>query len=227
MAAERGRPGALPLPALLASRLFRTILAAGALLCAAAFPARGQALRERLAPCLACHGETGRSENAEVPSLGGQPSAFLLIQLYVFRERQRIAEPMNELTKDLSDDDLRAFSHELAKLPAPVATAPADPGRMEKGRALSARHRCGFCHNPDFSGHDRFHASLSSGRITSLRHCGSTRARSGAATTHRWWISRASSVKPRSWTSPITWRTGADRERRELNLALAVVARDV
>jgi cytochrome c553 len=155
MAAERGRPGALPLPALLASRLFRTILAAGALLCAAAFPARGQALRERLAPCLACHGETGRSENAEVPSLGGQPSAFLLIQLYVFRERQRIAEPMNQLTKDLTDDDLRAFSEDLAKLPAPVATGPADSARMEKGRTLSARHRCGFCHNPDFSGHDQ------------------------------------------------------------------------
>ena len=23
------------------------------------------------------------------------------------------------------------------------------------GRAVSARHRCGFCHNPDMSGHDQ------------------------------------------------------------------------
>src|SRR5215207_9671847 len=120
MAAERGWLGAFPLPALV-SRWIRTILAAGALLCAAALPARAQALQERLAPCLACHGETGRSENPEVPSLGGQPSAFLVIQLYVFRERQRIAEPMNQLTKGLTDDDLRSFSDELAKLPAPVA----------------------------------------------------------------------------------------------------------
>jgi cytochrome c553 len=155
MAAERGWPGAFPLPAHFVSRWIRTILAAGGLLCAAALPARGQALQERLAPCLACHGETGRSENPEVPSLGGQPSAFLVIQLYVFRERQRIAEPMNQLTKGLTDDDLRSFSDELAKLPAPVAAGPADPARMEKGRALSARHRCGFCHNPDFSGHDQ------------------------------------------------------------------------
>src|SRR5215208_7237497 len=137
MAAESRRPGAFPLSALFASRLIRTIVAAGASLCAAALPARAQALQERLAPC-----ETGRSENPEVPSLGGQPSALLVIQLYVFRERQRTAEPMNELTKDLTDDNLRAFSDELAKLPAPVATGPGDPARMEKGRTLSARHRC-------------------------------------------------------------------------------------
>src|SRR3712207_2397614 len=58
-------------------------------------------LPERVAPCLACHGETGTSQIPEVPSLGGQPADFLLIQLYQFREKQRIAEPMNELTKDL------------------------------------------------------------------------------------------------------------------------------
>ena len=59
---------------------------------------------------------------------------------------------MNQLTKGLTDDDLRSFSDELAKLPAPVAVGPADPARMEEGRALSARHRCGFCHNPDLFG---------------------------------------------------------------------------
>jgi hypothetical protein len=39
-------------------------------------PPRAQALQARLAPCLVCHGDTGRSENPEVPSLGGQPSVF-------------------------------------------------------------------------------------------------------------------------------------------------------
>src|ERR671913_1315688 len=154
MAAERGRPGASPRPACL-SKPFLKIVATGALLCGAALPSHSGSLQERLAPCLACHGETGTSETPEVPSLGGQPPSFLLIQLYVFRERQRIAEPMNQLTKGLTDDDLRSFSEDLAKLPAPVATGPADSARMEKGRTLSARHRCGFCHNPDLSGHDQ------------------------------------------------------------------------
>ena len=132
------------------------MLLALALLLGAPGAARPEPLAERLAPCLACHGETGTSETPEVPSLGGQPASFLLIQLYVFREKQRIAEPMNELTKDLTDDDLRALSDELAKLPPPVPpTVGAEPARIEKGRAVSARHRCGFCHNPDLSGHDQ------------------------------------------------------------------------
>jgi cytochrome c553 len=117
---------------------------------------QAQPLAERIAPCLACHGEKGTSEIPEVPSLGGQPAPFLLIQLYQFRERQRLAEPMNELTKDFTDDDLRTFSDELAKLPPPTPPAEgAEPARLEKGRAAAQRHRCGFCHNPDMSGHDQ------------------------------------------------------------------------
>jgi cytochrome c553 len=119
-------------------------------------PALAEALSERLAPCLACHGEGGRSETPEVPSLGGQPSDFLLIQLYQFREKQRLGEPMNELAEDLSDDDLRAYAESLSRLPPPApAEQVADPSAMARGRALSAKHRCGFCHNPDFSGHDQ------------------------------------------------------------------------
>jgi cytochrome c553 len=117
---------------------------------------QAQPLAERIAPCLACHGEKGTSEIPEVPSLGGQPAPFLLIQLYQFRERQRLGEPMNELTKDFTDDDLRTFSDELAKLPPPTPPAEgAEPARLEKGRAAAQRNRCGFCHNPDMSGHDQ------------------------------------------------------------------------
>src|SRR3954468_3653189 len=150
MAAERRRSGAFPSPACLLSSPFLEISIAGALLCGAAFPALGESLQERLAPCLACHGETGRSETPEVPSLGGQPASFLLIQLYVFREKQRIAEPMNALTKDLTDDDLRAFPDGQANLPPPAPPAAgAEPAGIERGSEVSARYRCGFCHNPD------------------------------------------------------------------------------
>ncbi len=130
-----------------------------ALLCAVLLPpgqAGAEALSERLVPCLACHGETGTSQTPEVPSLGGQPADFLLIQLYQFREKQRIAEPMNELTKDFTDDDLRAFADQIAKLPPPVPPAEGqDSALLERGRVAAQRHRCGSCHNPDMSGHDQ------------------------------------------------------------------------
>jgi cytochrome c553 len=118
--------------------------------------AEAEPLTERLVPCLACHGETGTSQTPEVPSLGGQPADFLLIQLYQFREKQRIAEPMNELTKDFTDDDLRAFAEQMAKLPPPVPPPEGrQPELVEKGRVAAQRHRCGTCHNPDMSGHDQ------------------------------------------------------------------------
>ncbi|HEX8168777.1 MAG TPA: c-type cytochrome [Beijerinckiaceae bacterium] len=127
-----------------------------ALLCGAPGPALPETLAERLQPCLACHGEKGTSQTPEVPSLGGQPASFVLIQLYVFREKQRIAEPMNTLTEGMTDDDLRDFSEEIAKLPPPAPPPEgAEPARLESGRAAAARHRCGFCHNPDLSGHDQ------------------------------------------------------------------------
>lgn len=112
-------------------------------------------LSERLAPCFACHGENGQSTTPETPSLGAQTAPYLLIQLYLFRERQRAVEIMNEAAKGLTDDDLRTFSDSISQLPAPKpATGTADGARMERGAALVQKYRCNFCHNADLSGRD-------------------------------------------------------------------------
>lgn len=109
----------------------------------------------RVAPCFACHGANGQSENPEVPSLGGQPAPYLLIQLYLFREQQRTVEIMNDVARDFTDDDLRAFSDYLARLPPPPAPLDgADPARIKLGRALITQNRCNACHNLDLSGRD-------------------------------------------------------------------------
>ncbi len=113
-------------------------------------------VEERWPACLACHGENGRSEQPEVPSLGGQPALFVTIELMMFREKQRRVEIMNDVTNGLSDSDLQALAERVAKLPPPSPPiSPGDPARIERGRALARQHRCGFCHNPDFSGRDQ------------------------------------------------------------------------
>ena len=122
----------------------------------AGLPAAAQSLQERLPACLACHGENGQSETPEVPSLGGQPAMFVTIELFMFREKQRKVEIMNDVAKGLTDDDLRQVSDVISKLPPPKPPAEAgDPGRMERGRALAQQHRCASCHNPDYSGRDQ------------------------------------------------------------------------
>jgi cytochrome c553 len=120
-----------------------------------ALPASAAQLAERMQPCLACHGEKGQSENPDVPSLGAQPAPYTLIQLYLFREQRRKAEPMAEPSKDLSDDDLRQFSDFIAKLPAPQpAKNGVDTGRMQRAYTLIEQHRCSFCHTLNLSGRD-------------------------------------------------------------------------
>jgi len=120
-----------------------------------AFPACAQSLQERVSTCFDCHGEKGQSQRPEVPSLGAQPASYTLIELVMFRDRLRVTEPMNEMTKELSDDDLRAFSDMISKLPAPnpISDTP-DPARMERARALAQQNRCNFCHQSSFQGVD-------------------------------------------------------------------------
>ncbi len=133
----------------------RRVAAVAALMCVASQPLFAETFSERMAPCLACHGENGQSENPEIPSLGGQTAPYALIQLFLFREKQRVVEIMNEMTKSFTDDDLRAFSDFLAKLPPPKPPADApDAARLASGRALITQHRCNSCHNLDLSGRE-------------------------------------------------------------------------
>lgn len=142
----------------------RRVAVAALLVGVGGMPLRGETIAERAAPCLACHGETGQSETPQIPSLGGQPAPYLLIQLYLFRENQRASplkkddqmiQVMSEMTKGFTDDDLRNFSDFVAKLPAPKPPADAgDPARIERAKALITQNRCNSCHNLDLAGRE-------------------------------------------------------------------------
>ena len=118
-------------------------------------PLNAETFEERTAPCLACHGEHGQSQTENIPSLGAQQPPYGLIQLFMFREKLRTFEVMNEMTKGFTDDDLRLFSDFIAKLPKPAPPSDAgDPARLQRAEALVHQHRCNSCHNTDFSGKD-------------------------------------------------------------------------
>ena len=134
----------------------RRAIAALALTCALVSPALAQPFEERLAACLACHGEKGVSETSEVPSLAGMPEKFTLIQLYLFRERMRKIEIMNDVAKGMTNDDLQRFSDYFAKLRPPMASGdPPDPAIAARAQAVIAKNHCASCHNPDFSGREQ------------------------------------------------------------------------
>ena len=133
-----------------------------AALCAAGFfliPGRSLAqakpsIQERFALCATCHGEAGVSALPLIPSLAGQPSFYAITQLFLFREGRRSSEAMTAVAKNMTDDDLRAFSDFIGTLPPPPASASgtADPLRMARGAARAQQHRCASCHGTDFAG---------------------------------------------------------------------------
>lgn len=137
------------------SRTAAALVAAGALSVALASTASAADPGERLVACLACHGSAGQSAIANTPSLGAQQPAYTLIQLYMFREKLRSFDVMNQMAKSLSDDDLRSFSDAIGKLPAPRPPEDApDATRMARTQELVRKNHCNSCHNPDFSGRD-------------------------------------------------------------------------
>ena len=75
----------------------RTVLTIMALLLAA--PALAQTAAERLPVCTTCHGRNGASAMPNVPSLGAMPVNYTLTQLYLFREKLRLADPMNAMRR--------------------------------------------------------------------------------------------------------------------------------
>ena len=126
-----------------------------AILLAAVSASAGSLAEQRLSGCLSCHGEDGRSQTPDVPSLGGQPAPYTLIQLFMFRERLRVAAPMNDDAKGLSDDDLQNMANAIAKLPPPMPPVETgDPQRLARGSALAEQNHCNICHRSDFSGQE-------------------------------------------------------------------------
>jgi cytochrome c553 len=120
-----------------------------AALAAMSYPQRFAAL------CAACHGPNGRMETPLTPVLAGQPSLYVITQLYLFREGRRNNEAMTAVARTLTDDDLRGFSEFIGTLPPvppPPPATPPDPVRMARGRELAEQHKCVFCHGADLGG---------------------------------------------------------------------------
>jgi cytochrome c553 len=121
----------------------------------AALPAGMPYAQRFAAVCAACHGANGRMETPLTPVLAGQPSLYVITQLFLFREGRRSNEAMTAVAKTLTDDDLRGFSELIGTLPpvpAPPPATPPDPIRIASGRALAEQHKCVSCHGADLGG---------------------------------------------------------------------------
>jgi len=68
------------------------------------------AVMEKLASCVACHGADGIGKAPQYPNLQGQKTAYLEKQLRAFRSGELKSPDMNVLAESLSDDDIVALA---------------------------------------------------------------------------------------------------------------------
>lgn len=109
---------------------------------------------DKLAVCQSCHGARGISTAQGIPSLAGEPDAFLEYQLVFFRTGARKNAVMSPIAESLSDDDVRILAAYYASLPPPIADTTPDPSPAltTAGAKLAAEQHCAGCHLPGFTG---------------------------------------------------------------------------
>lgn len=102
--------------------------------------------------CATCHGADGRSLDPRIPSLAGQQTAYLSIQLVQYRDQRRKDPAMSPVAEKLSDAEIRELAAYYAALPPFASRRDGDPARVAAGKKVSDAQHCGSCHLPDLSG---------------------------------------------------------------------------
>ncbi|MGO8913688.1 MAG: c-type cytochrome [Bradyrhizobium sp.] len=102
--------------------------------------------------CIGCHGESGISRTENIPSLAGQPDAFIQWQLVFFRSGSRKSEQMQPIVEQINNDDIRNLGAYFASLAPPKAPPDDNPDLSQKGAQAAAGRRCASCHTDSFAG---------------------------------------------------------------------------
>ena len=66
--------------------------------------------------CQTCHGIDGKATIPLAANLGGQQKGYLKLQLEAYRSGERRHEPMNIISKNLSDDDIDQLAEWYASI---------------------------------------------------------------------------------------------------------------
>lgn len=69
-----------------------------------------------LIPCMACHGDKAQGVAPATPRLAGQHQDYLALQLQAFRSGRRENGTMNDIAKNLTDEQIRDVSSYLSSL---------------------------------------------------------------------------------------------------------------
>lgn len=116
-------------------------------------------LPELITSCADCHGENGVSTESDIPTIAGASDIFLMETLQAYKTKTRIAieskyragdttraaTDMQQLVKDMTDEQIDKIAEHFAGLEFVPAKQEFDPVLAEKGAKIHAM-RCKKCH---------------------------------------------------------------------------------
>jgi len=110
------------------------------------------AIKDKVAVCAACHGETGNNNNPQYPVLAGQTARYIYTELRDFKEGRRHDPSMDPVVQPLSRDDMLALADYFSKQKQASSTFKADAAKVEAGRKKADEVLCPMCHLGGFVG---------------------------------------------------------------------------
>ena len=108
----------------------------------------GKIIAER--DCKSCHGLDGKGVAPAIPHLAAQRERYLLASLMEYKDGKRTHAALRDLTKNMSDADMRNIAAYYASQPPVVNVAATDvkhSSPYEQGKKLAAA--CAKCHGED------------------------------------------------------------------------------
>lgn len=109
-------------------------------------------VEEKAAVCAGCHGEKGKSPNAQWPSLAAQQSVYLVNQLKAFKSGSRVNAVMQAQAAKMADEDINNYGAYFTVQQPPKAGG--DPALAQQGKTKATI--CLGCHGPNGEGNGQF-----------------------------------------------------------------------
>lgn len=110
------------------------------------------AVEQKAATCFGCHGDKGKSNNPQWPSLAAQQSVYVVNQLNAFKSGERINPLMQAQVTKLTAEDINNYGAYFAV--QQPAKAGGNPDLAKQGKVKATV--CLGCHGPAGEGNGQY-----------------------------------------------------------------------
>lgn len=110
------------------------------------------AVEQKAATCFVCHGDKGKSNAPQFPSLAAQQSVYIVNQLNAFKSGERKNPAMQAKASNLTAEDINNYGAYFAVQQA--AKAAGDPALVQQGKSKATV--CLGCHGASGEGNGQY-----------------------------------------------------------------------